>query len=177
MLDMGDQVARRQRRRLGDEVLCPARARLGAHHAVAQDVLLGQDDEVRSFKAALETQTGNGEGRRIQLQRLWPVRHLADRRDAMVGHDAAHAFHRTIGPAGDQHAFAGSLQSLEVIGSSLEDIQVAAGPFRREVAAQLAAGIHAARALGRLEGRQFAHDVLAQRCFPVGIGQIQRIGL
>ena len=61
----------------------------------------------------------------------------------MVGHHPAHAFDRAFGPACHQHALARGLQRFQMIGGGLEDIQVAAGAFRREIAALAAAGIHA----------------------------------
>ncbi len=63
-----------------------------------------------------------------------------------------------------------------MIGGGLEDIEIAALPFRREVAALAAAGVHTAGRFRRLEGRKRAQDVAAQRCLPVGLGKIERIG-
>ena len=74
MLDMGDQIARRQRRRFGEEILRPARAALRPHHAVAQHILFAQHGEIRRLEAALDAQTGEADGARIQLQRFRPVR-------------------------------------------------------------------------------------------------------
>ena len=59
MLDMGDQVAGRQRRGLGDKILGAALTRLGPHHAVAQHILFAHHREVLRLEAMLDAQTGD----------------------------------------------------------------------------------------------------------------------
>ena len=55
--------------------------------------------------------------------------------------------------------------------------RLAAARSRREVAARPSAGIDAGLGFGRLEWRQVAHQVFAQRRLPFGIGEVQRLRL
>ena len=101
----------------------------------------------------------------------------ADGGDAMVGQHPAHAFGRTFRPARHQHALARALQRLQMIRRGLEDIEIAAGAFGREIAALPPAGIHAGLAFGRLERREIAHQMPGERRLPFAIAQIQRVRL
>ncbi len=58
VIGVDDDVAGRQRRRLGDEVGGLLALLGAAHQAVAEDVLLGDDDEAVGLEAGLERQHG-----------------------------------------------------------------------------------------------------------------------
>ena len=51
MFDMGDEIAGGERGGFGKEILRAARAAAGAHHAVAENVLFGEDREIGGFEA------------------------------------------------------------------------------------------------------------------------------
>ena len=62
MIDVHHQVTRRQRRELADEVRSLLVAPSAAHHAVAENVLLGDDGEIVGLEAFFQSQhdqTGN----------------------------------------------------------------------------------------------------------------------
>ncbi len=56
VIDMHHEVAGIEARHLGDEVLRPLRGAAAAHKAVAQNVLLGDDREVRRLEAGFEAE-------------------------------------------------------------------------------------------------------------------------
>ena len=176
VLDMGDEIARRQARGFGEEILRPARARRAAHHAVAQNVLLGDQREVRRLETLLGAEHRDADRLAVQLARIGPVGDGADRGKAVIGQHAAHALGRTGAPRRDDDALARGLQGLDVIGGGLEDVGLAGGAFGLEVAADLAAGIDRLGRFRRLERRQIAHIVLRQRRVHSGVAQIQQSG-
>src|SRR5439155_1405943 len=54
VIDVHDEIAGGEARRLGDEILCPARASTRAHQPVAQDILLADDRGLGCLKAVFE---------------------------------------------------------------------------------------------------------------------------
>ena len=77
----------------------------------------------------------------------------------MIGEDTSHALGGAFGPARHHDAPALGLQRLKMIRGGLEDIEIAARPFGREIAALAAARIHAGLALRRLKRREVAHQL------------------
>ena len=71
VIGMDDEVAGRQRRRFGDEVGGALALLRAAHQPVAENVLLGDDDEVVGLEAGFERQHGE---RRLPRRRAFRPR-------------------------------------------------------------------------------------------------------
>src|SRR5262249_6252887 len=56
VLDVRDEIAGRERRNLLQKILRTTLARMGANHAVAQNVLLGNESEIGSLETMLDMQ-------------------------------------------------------------------------------------------------------------------------
>ncbi len=180
MLDMHDQVALRQGRSFGQEVLRPpALARPG--QAVAQDVGLGNNRQRVGFKTVVERQhgaldrldLGAGDAERL---RLGPGRRQAQLVHAVVGQHDAQTFGRAVGPRGEDHALAGLGQGLGVVGNGGEQVGRIQQAFLREVAPGPATEVDdvAAFALERLEAAQ---ALPGQRPRPFAVLQIEAFRL
>src|SRR6185437_11561233 len=83
MFDMGDEIARCKTRCFLQEVLRAACACL-AHHAVAEDVLLRDDGEIRRLETMLEFQNRYADRFFVQLQRIRPILDATHRRQTMI---------------------------------------------------------------------------------------------
>src|SRR5580700_8964358 len=73
VIDMHHEVAGREARRLGDEILRLARPAPRAHQALAPDVLLADDGGVVGLEAGFEPECGERQLLRWQSQRLRPA--------------------------------------------------------------------------------------------------------
>ena len=69
VIGMDDEIARRQRRRLGDELVEAAAAARRAREPVAEDVLLAEQHQVVGREALLERQHGEPDRRARQASR------------------------------------------------------------------------------------------------------------
>ena len=153
MFDMGDEIAGREARRFGKEILRALGAPARAHHAVAQDVLLGDDGEIRRFETMLEPQHADTHAIRMQLQRIRPVADMAHGIEAVIGEHASHALGRTFAPRRHDHALVLRLQRFDMRGGDLEHIDFALRAFGREIARRPSARIDGAFRFRRLERR------------------------
>ena len=108
------EVAGRQARRLDQHV-----ARLlglaAADQAVAQDILLGDDGQIRRFEAAFEAQQSEADGGLGRLARVRDGGNLLDFLDAMRAEHRAQPLARAVGPAGHDHALAVGLQRADMV--------------------------------------------------------------
>ena len=82
-----DEIADRKARRLGQHVDGAALLAPRAHEAIAEDVLLADDGDLRRLEALLEAEHADGRGRAGQRQRLG------------VGFDARHVLEAVVGRA------------------------------------------------------------------------------
>ena len=87
---------------------CPPRPR--AHHAVTENVLLGEKNKIVGLKAMLERQDGNANRRLVELARIGPILDGANGRKAMIREDAAQPIGRTFTEAGHKDALSCLLQ-------------------------------------------------------------------
>ena len=72
VIDMHDEIAGRQARHLGDEIVRALGRAARPHQPVAQDVLLADDGDVGGLEAAFEAQHRERDLRLRQRQRLGP---------------------------------------------------------------------------------------------------------
>ena len=146
VIDMGDEIAGREARGFGEEVSAPARERRRArHHAVAEDVLLGDDGEIRRLEAMLQPHDADADGVAVQRLRLGEVRDRAHGGQAVIGR--ARRPSRSAEPslhAASSTRFFSACSVFDMRGRRLEDVDAALRALRREVAALLAAGIDGA---------------------------------
>ena len=124
---------------LGDELVAAARPPRRPAEAVADDVGLGQDRELGGGEAVLERQHRERRpGRRAGLAAaLDPVQPI----DAVIGEHEAQPLERALAGAGDHDLPAGGLLVPQVLRDGVEQVDVLARPFGREVARPMAAEI------------------------------------
>ena len=111
VIDMDDEIARRQRRDLGQEIFGALPAPALRREAVAQNVLLADDREIAGDKAGLQPDHGQSDARVAQAQRLRQRGHGLELFQPMFGQNRAEALARAVGPAGDDDLLALALQA------------------------------------------------------------------
>ena len=173
VVDVHDQVARRQGAGLGQEVggaALLARPR----QPVAEDVGLGDDHQIVGLEPGLQRQhDALRDLRIIGLGRL-PVGRERHAAEAMVGHHAAEALGGAFGPGGQQDPTAGGGHGFGVFGGGLEQVDAVLGPFGGKGAAELGAHVDDAGAVA-LERREPAVGALRDPHRDLVAGQIQRL--
>ena len=105
VVGMDDDVAGRERRRLGDEVGGALALLRAAHQPVAENVLLGDDDQAVGLEAGFERQHGKRRLRRLELLERRPA--CATRfeiAELVLGQNLRQPVERAFGPAGDDDA-------------------------------------------------------------------------
>ena len=170
VIDMHDEVARRERRGFRQHVLRAPLALLLAHQAVAENVLLADDGQIVRLEAVLQRDDrerqragARGLGLRIggdQLLRFQPV----------LGEHMAEALARAVAPAGDDDPKALVAQSPDMSNRGVEDVDVFVQALGREIASDPAAAIDdvggARRGLERRQARQRARSPAADEIPP-----------
>ena len=106
MIDMDDEIARRQHADLGDEILRAARLFAAADEAVAENVLLADNGQVRRFETRFEPDHGQRNGRLRRAQSLAEGRNRLQRPQAEILQHMAETLARAFRPAGDDDALA-----------------------------------------------------------------------
>jgi hypothetical protein len=114
VVDVDDQIARRQGAGLGQEVGGAALlARPG--QAVAQDVGLGDDRQAVGLEAVVQRQHHALRDLGIVGLGRLPIAGIGDLLQAMVGQHGPQALGRALRPRGEQHALAGGPPALGVV--------------------------------------------------------------
>ncbi len=154
VIDVHDQIARRQTGHLGDEILRALHGAARTHQPVAENVLLADDGRVFGLETALDAEHRERDGRLRQRQRLRPG---ADRREIVqlvIGQHVAHALARALAPQRDRHALAGGLQGEHVLAHRLEHIGARLGALGGEIVPGARADLdHAVRFRHRERGQ------------------------
>ena len=135
VIDVHHEIAGRQARDLGDEILRALGGAPRPHQPVAENVLFADDDRVRGLEAGLQAKHGERDLGPWQAQRLRPG---GDRRQiwqSVVGQHVAHALARALAPQRDDDTLAVALQRLRMPGHRLEHIGLAVGALGREIVA------------------------------------------
>ena len=114
VISMHHEIARREARRLHQHV-----ARLlrlpAADEPVAENILLGDDREVRRLEAAFETEQRKTHRRLVGLSRLGDIRNLLDAGVPMRRDHVAEAFAGAVSPAGHDGAFTEPLKRAHML--------------------------------------------------------------
>ena len=115
VIDVDDDVARAERADFAQEILGLARRLAAAHQAVAENILLADDDEIARLESRLEPDDGHGDALRRQREGLRERRDIRFARKAMVGEDMDQALARAVGPRRHDGALALRLPGLDVV--------------------------------------------------------------
>ncbi len=153
MIDVGDEIPGREAGGFLQEVLCAPGTAARRHHAVAQNVLLGDNGEIRRLETALQPHDADADGVAVQQLCFRKVFDNAHRWQAVIGEHAAEALGGTFAPRRQQHALVLRLQLLHMRRGGFENVDAALRALRREVAALPAAGIGRSFGFRRLKGR------------------------
>ena len=165
-----DEIADRQARRLGEHVDGTALLAARAHQAIAEDVLLADDGDLRRLETLLEAQHADGGRVAGQRQRLGVGFHALHVLEAVVAEQRRQPLARAGRPRGDDDAARLALQAADVPDDGVEYVDVALLALGGEGAAAAAApGAHVG-SLAFLERRQ-----LERR--PVGLRRGERFGV
>ena len=149
MIDVNHKIARRQGRKLADEVGRLLVAPSAANHSVTENVLLGDDDKIVGLETLLEpqhNQPGNG---LVPGQKFRPILGGGKRRHVMVLENRLHALTRTFCPRGDGDAASTTPDVVSMGLHGLVDVAARLRAFRRETATTAAAE---GNRVGALEG-------------------------
>ncbi len=176
VVDVHHEIAGREARHLGDEVLRALGLALGAHETVAEDVLLADDGEVIGLEAVL--QPPDDERRLVAGERrdMGETRNRLRLRQAMVGKHMAETLARTLRPGSEHHMLARLLQLAHVAHGDVEDVRRLVRPLGGEAAPLPATDIdHEPSARLRLgKGRQPDNRFFPPLCGPCARTKIAR---
>ena len=163
VLDMDHEIAGREARDLGDEVIELAARFARPHQAVAEDVLLADDGEFVGLETALHADNRqHGLVARRRLHRA-PGVDAGEIGELVVAQHAAHAVAGAFAPQRDHHLLALRLQRQHVRHHGFEHVDRTVGALGREIAALPRAGVeHVGAALRHRKWRQPRHRGLAQ---------------
>ncbi len=101
VIGVHDDVAGRERCHFGDEIGSPLALLRAAHQPVAQNVLLGDDDEAVGLEAGLERQHGKTRLPGFELFRFGQRCDAPQIAEVMLGQDLRQPVERALRPAGD----------------------------------------------------------------------------
>ena len=169
------EVARREARRL-DEHIARLLGLAAADEPVAEDVLLGDDGEVRRLEAAFETEQREVHRGFIGLARVGDGGDLLDARSAMRPDHGAEPLARAIRPAGDQRAFSETLKHADMLDHGGDELVRGFGALDGEAAALLALEVDLAPARLRLRERLELPQLMAGKPLPPFLArEIERV--
>ena len=174
---MDDEVARRQRCGLGDELVEAAPSPRGAGEPVAEDVLLAEQHEVVGSKTLLDRQHGEPDHRTRQCFELPTIGDAAEIGNAALAQHGQETVGRARAECGDRGLAAGFSLGFEVVADRLEEHNVRVGALGREATRRAGAGIEGITvALIRRERRQL-HDGPAMQCgLPLAAVEVELLG-
>ena len=164
VIDMDDEIARRQRRDFGEEIGAAFFAAALGREAVAQNILLADHRQIAGDKAGFEPDYRQRHAPIAQRQRLRQRGHRLQLLQPMFGEDRPKPLARAVAPARDDNFLALALQGADVLDRGLEHIGVFVLALGRKIAAGNAAAIDHGQlaAFGRGEGRELRRRLLGQ---------------
>ena len=116
VIDMDDDIARRERADFAQEILGAARRlAASAEQPVAQNILLGDDREILRLKPLLDADDRQSEGALRKRQCLRERRDGCRARKSVVGEHMPKPLARAIRPGGEDHPLAVGLQSPDMV--------------------------------------------------------------
>jgi hypothetical protein len=180
VFDMNHQVALGKLGGLGEETFgipLGALAR-GPRDAVAQDVLLGDDGKIERLETPFELQNRRSDRAGGQFLGIGPGLDRGGFMGAVLLEQAHQPVAAAAGQAGEQDALVLLLAPGDVAGDLIEQVDIAALAFGREVVAGPPPGFqHDGIARGGLgEGREFHLQRIGKEVFPGQFRQIEPLG-
>ncbi len=122
MVHVDHEVAGREARNLGDEILGATCAASRTNESVAQYVLLADDREIVRFESLLQTKNRKpdlGLGSHQQLREIFDIGEV---HEPVVGEHVAHALARALAPERNHHPLSGRLERVNVGGDRIEHV-------------------------------------------------------
>ena len=174
VIDVDHEVAGRERRRLGQEVLrppAPARPR----QPVAQDVGLGDDRQVVGLEPRLQRQHHPLRPFRIRRLGRLPIGGEGDVLQPVVGQHYPQPLGRALRPGGEQHLLAGGDLLAGVVGGGLEQVDAVLRALGREGAPTARAEVYDVLALLAQEGGEPSHRPAGQPLLPLGRAEVEAV--
>ena len=154
VVDVHDEIARRQRRGLGEHILRAPFPPALPHQPIAENVLLADDGEIGGLEAMLERDHRERQRAGAHPLRLRPGGDELDRFQAVLGEHVAEPLARAVAPARDDDPEPALAQRPDVRGRRLEHVDVLVLPLGSEVAPDPAAAVESLRVRRGLERRQ-----------------------
>ena len=176
MVDMHHEIAGREARDLGDEVLGAPRRAPRPHQPVAQDVLFADHGELGGLEAGLEAKHRKPDLLIGPRQRVRPAIDVHKIAEAVIEQHVAHALARALAPQCDDHPLAGRLEGMDVRAHRVEHIAARFGPFGREVAALACGDVDDVAAIRHRERRHPGKRPLVEPRAPFGIREVEPVG-
>ena len=169
---MNDEIAGRQRLRLGQEVFRPPALLGTADQPVAQHVLFGDDRQALRLEPVLQRPDGQPEAA-LPLADVADVARGGRRGDPLVLQKAPEAFARTFGIGGDDNR--AILQArFQVVGEGTEKADVFKLALGREIAPDAPAGIQNARPGGLRQGDKLDRAVPGDGTLPRRVVKVKK---
>ena len=155
VIDMHDEIARRQRGDLAQQILCALVLLAPAHQPVAQNILLADNSEAFRLEAMLYAEHGQRDGAFAKRQRAGQAGDERRQGQPVLGEHMAKPLARALRPRRDDDALALRRQRLDVVGGGLKHVDLGLIALGREVASGPRGKIEAGRfTFRRREGRE-----------------------
>ena len=178
VLGMDDEVARREARRLGDEIVEVAAPARRARQPVAEDVLLAEQHQRLGGKALFERQDGEPDRGFGQFCERVAVGDPAQIAEPALAQHRGEPVGRALAIGRDRGAPAGFMLGVEIVAHRVEQLHLGVGAFGGKTLCRPRPGIDGvAVGLGCGEGRELHHRASRQLGLPLGVGDEHLIGL
>src|SRR5580704_255470 len=135
MIDMDDNVARRERTGFGQEILGTARLAAAAGQPVAQDILFADKRETLRLKTLLDANNRQGQCGSWKGAGLRKRGHRRRAGEAVVGENMGEPLARAVRPGGEDYPLAFCLQRTHMADGGGKDIGVWIGALGAKGAA------------------------------------------
>ncbi len=159
VIRMHDKIAHRKARRLREHVGRTLRLAPRTHEAVTENILLGNDDQLRRLKPLLEAEHGKRRDARIERQRVGIAFDLRLRLEPVIGKERREPLRAPFVHAATITRRCEGLHLLDVRHDRIEHVGIRVLPLRRERAPHAPAPRTNALTLRHLERSQPDHFV------------------
>ena len=139
VLDMDNKIALGQACCLGNDIGPLGLAPRLAHQPVAENVLFADKGDILEFETVFDTKDAQRRGPGRELVSLLERADFLNRAKPVITQDLPEPVPGSVGPAGDDRPFAGSLKFAHMGRQGVENVDVTGGTFGRKTAALFAA--------------------------------------
>ena len=177
VIGMNDEIAGRQGRRLGDELVEIASPPRGARQPVAENILLAEHDERLGREPLFERQDREPDRRRGQRRQRIAIGDAAQIGDAALVQHGGEPVGRALAKGGDRGLAAGFALGVEIVAHRLEQHDVGVGALGCEIARRPRAGVELVdRSVGGGKRRDLHDRPGRQRTLPFALVEIEPVG-